>query len=62
MAETPRRPSPLRVENPAPKEAGPDNKRVPEVWHPKWTRDTSFGGRDTPSHGPGRAQPAKKTG
>jgi arylsulfatase A-like enzyme len=49
-------PYPLTVENPEPKEPQYDNnKRVLDVWQPKWIRDKYFGGRENPNHGPGRA-------
>lgn len=56
-------PFPLSVDNPAPKEPQYDNeKRVLDVWQPKWIRDKYFGGRENPNHGkrsslPGKAKP-----
>ena len=45
---------PLRVENPAPKQAVYDNaKRSLDVWQPKWIRDKYFDGRERADHGPG---------
>ena len=46
--------SPLKIENPEPKELVYDNsKRRLDVWQPKWIRDKYFGGRTNPDHGPG---------
>ena len=46
--------APLKVENPAPKEAVYDNSnRSMDIWQPKWIREKYFGGRTEPDHGPG---------
>ena len=46
---------PMRVENPQSKEPKYDNqKRVLDVWQPKWIRDKYFDGRSNPNHGPRR--------
>lgn len=45
-------PHPLKVANPAPKEPQYDNnKRVLDVWQPKWIRDKYFDGRSNSNHG-----------
>ena len=45
-------PYPLQVANPAPKEPAYDNeKRVLDVWQPKWIRDKYFDGRERTNHG-----------
>ncbi|HBF16908.1 MAG TPA: choline-sulfatase [Verrucomicrobiales bacterium] len=46
--------SPLKIDNPEPKEFVYDNsKRRLDIWQPQWIRDKYFGGRTNPDHGPG---------
>lgn len=46
--------APLKVENPASKEAVYDNSnRRMDVWQPKWIREKYFSGRSEADHGPG---------
>jgi uncharacterized protein YfbU (UPF0304 family) len=45
-------PYPLRVDEPNSKTPVYDNeKRVLDVWQPKWIRDKYFGGRSKANHG-----------
>ena len=45
-------PYPLHVQNPERlKPAYDNNRRVLDIWQPKWIRDKYFDGRNNPNHG-----------